>query len=98
MIGTTKKPVNAVNIIVRAAEENSSRDSAIKSSIAAAEKEVKVIMALYLLVLLMKMEPTTAPPTPKTIRPTAAKDISTSLNPKGLIRKLALLPKIRKVP
>jgi hypothetical protein len=67
-------------------------------SIPAAENVVTVIKTLYFLVRFRKIEPKTAPTAPKIIKPTADKEIVTSLKPKGLIRKLALEPKMRKVP
>jgi hypothetical protein len=46
----------------------------------------------------MKIDASTAPAAPNRISPTADSDMLTSLNPNGFIRKLALAPKMRKVP
>jgi hypothetical protein len=49
-----------------------------------------LIKNLNFLVRLRNSDPTTAPQVPKSIKKTAAIDISMSVKPKGLIKKLAL--------
>lgn len=65
---------------------------------AVAPKVDIVIINLYFLVFLIKIELRIAPTVPNSINPTAPKDICRSLYPYGFIKKLALDPNIKNVP